>query len=181
MKNSKNIVLVVALVLSMFSVIVSFLNKSSKIGYIYLDEVLSEYHAFQDYNTRLNAQELEFKELLDVYYIDIQEKVEYLKKNKNELKEPEIVKAKNKIKDLERTHREMSIISKQQLDSIKTSWIDPLYKNINDEIKVFSEENGFDYIFGNLGNGNIMYGKNSYNVTLDIIDRINVTYNRDDY
>ena len=113
--------------------------------------------------------------------IEIQEKVEYFKKNKKKLQEPEVIKKRNEIKQLEKTHREMSVISEQQLDSIKTSWLDPLYKDINDEIKIYSEEKGFDYVFGNLGNGNIMYGKNTYNVTLDIIDRINVTYNKDKY
>jgi len=181
MKNSKSVFLAIALIILMFSISMSFLNKGPKIGYIYLDDVLSEYHAFQDYNTKLKAQESEFKELLDVYYLDIQEKVEFFKKNKKKLEETEIVKKRNEIKELERVHSEMSVISKQQLDSIKTSWLDPLYKDINNEIKTFSEEEGYDYVFGNLGNGNIMYGKNSYNVTLEIIDRINVTYNKDEY
>ncbi|WP_165454349.1 OmpH family outer membrane protein [Hyunsoonleella pacifica] len=163
------------------SLVLSFFNKGSKVGYIYVDEVLSEYHAFQDYNTKLKAQESEFKDVLDVYYADIQEKVEYFKKNKKKLKEPEVIQKRNEIKELERVHREMSVISKQQIDSIKTAWLEPLYKDVNDEIKIYSEEKGFDYVFGNLGNGNIMYGKKTYNVTLDIIDRINVTYNKDKY
>jgi len=179
--SSRKTYLVVAVIIFIISFTLNFLNKGSKIGYVYVDEVLIEYNAFQDYNTKLKSQESEFKDMLDVYYLDIQEKVDFFKKNKKKLAEPEVIKRRNEIKQLEKTHREMIVISKQQLDSIKISWLDPLYKDINDEIELFSEENGFDYIFGNLGNGNIMYGKNSYNVTLDIIDRINVTYNKGQY
>jgi Skp family chaperone for outer membrane proteins len=179
MKHSKNVYLVlVGVIILILSFAISFINKGSKIGYVYVDKVLSEYHAFQDYNTKVKAQESEFKDVLDLYYADIQEKVEYFKKNKKKLQEQEVVKKRNEIKALEKTHREMSMISTQQLDSLKNEWLLPLYENINNEIKEFSKEEGFDYVFGNLGNGNIMYGKGTYDVTIKIIDRINVRYNK---
>lgn len=179
MKHSKNVSLVViSAILLILSITISFINKGPKIGYVYVEKVLKEYHAHQDYNIKLKRKESEFKDVLDLYYADIQEKVEYFKKNKKKLQEQEVVKKRNEIKALEKTHREMSMISTQQLDSLKNAWLLPLYENINNEIKEFSKEEGFDYVFGNLGNGNIMYGKGTYDVTLKIIDRINVRYNK---
>lgn len=172
MKSSK-IALIVGLSSLLLSSLLFFKKDNKKIGYVYVDEIISEHYGMIDYNKNLKIKKSEFKEKLDRYYFVLQEKTEFFKKNKKKLDQKEISERRKEIFALEENHRRLKIELDRQYDSIANRWLDPIYIEINDNIKLYSIKNGYDYILGNLGNGNIMFGNNTHNITLDIIDLIN--------
>ncbi len=47
---------------------------------------------------------------------------------------------------------------------------------MNQYVQDYGEANGYTYVFGNDGNGSIMYAKNTNNITKQVIDYINHKY-----
>ena len=169
------IISVTALVLS---AVQYFKSDKQKTAYIYINEVVAEYHAMQDVDDKLTLSETMGKENLDTFYKNIQDKINWLKENHENIKDSEVVDKHHEIIDLEKVFNTMKQRTNNKLDSIRFTLKEPIYKDVNQYIKNYSEENGYDYVLGNLGNGNIMYGNNIYDITLEVIDGINVAYNK---
>ena len=47
---------------------------------------------------------------------------------------------------------------------------------MNQYVKEYGEANGYNYIYGNDGNGSLMYAKNTQNITKQVIEYINNKY-----
>ncbi len=169
------IIAVTALVLS---VLQYFKTDKQKVAYVFVEDVITEYHAMQDVNDKLKLTESMKRKKLDEFYKEIQKKVNWFEENRDKLKEKEIVHKQYEIMDLEKVHNNMQQLTFSQLDSLKASWTAPIYQEVNQYIKKYSQDNGYDYVLGNLGNGNIMYGNQIYDITLKVIDGINVAYNK---
>lgn len=55
-----------------------------------------------------------------------------------------------------------------------------IWKRLNQYISEFGKEEGYDYIFGASGDGNLMYAKDSHDVTEDAVKYVNARYARGD-
>jgi Skp family chaperone for outer membrane proteins len=176
MKLAKNAV-IIALTALVLSALQYFKTDKQKVAYVFVEDVIAECHAMQDVNDQLKLNESIQRKKLDEFYKEIQNKVDWLKENSEKLKEKEIVDKQSEIMNLEQIHKKMQQQSYRQLDSIKASWVSPVYEEVNQYIKTYSQNNGYDYVLGNLGNGNIMYGNHIHDITLKVIDGINVAYN----
>ncbi|MEN8890548.1 MAG: OmpH family outer membrane protein, partial [Wenyingzhuangia sp.] len=168
---------VIATTALMMSALQYFKTDQQRIAYVYVDDVIAEYHAMQDADSRWKIQESKHKQELDKFTIDIQEKIEWLQEHKKKLTENELLDKQYEIMDMERIHQHSQQKSYKELDSIKNSWLVPIYEEVNQYIKTYSQNNGYDYVLGNVGNGNIMYGNHTHDITLEVIDGINVAYN----
>ena len=161
-----------------FSVLQYFKTNQQKIAYVFVEEVIAEYHAMQDVNDKFQVEEATQKEKLDAFYQDIQEKIGWLQENHKTLKKSTVTDKQHEIVDLEKALQQMQQKTYKELDSIKISWTSPIYEEVNQYIKNYSQQKGYDYVLGNLGNGNMMYGNPVYNLTLEVIDGMNTAYNK---
>jgi outer membrane protein len=64
-------------------------------------------------------------------------------------------------------------LNEQQLSETYTAEI---WKQINSYLDAYGKEMGYDFIFGAVGNGSLMYGGESNDVTNEVIDYINRKY-----
>ena len=101
------------------------------------------------------------------------------KTNSQKIKDSEALSKQHEIVDMEKAHNRCSNELFKKLDSLMASWTGPIYEQVNEYIKNYSLENGYDYVLGNLGNGNVMYGNPTHNITLEVIDAINVATTRE--
>ena len=51
-----------------------------------------------------------------------------------------------------------------------------LWQQINGYVDDYGKEKGYDFIFGATGNGSLMYAREAYDITDEIIDYINLRY-----
>jgi len=66
--------------------------------------------------------------------------------------------------------------NKEMLDSMQGTMMAPIVQEINDYIAGYGQENDLRYVFGNLSNGNIMYGDVKMDITEEIIQGLNKQY-----
>lgn len=177
MKSTKilYIVSIIALGLSIFQL---FKSNNQKIAYVFVNDVIEGYHAMQDTNDKIRIEESLKNNKLDEFYKDIQTKIDWLKTNHKTIKDSEVLDKQHEIIDLEKVFNTMKKNTFSEIDSIKVNMRTPIFEYVNQYIKDYSQRNGYDYVLGNTGNGNIMYGNNMYDITLEVIDGINVAYNK---
>lgn len=60
---------------------------------------------------------------------------------------------------------------------IKQEYVNKIWSRLNGYIKQFGDENGYDFIFGANGQGNIMYAKDSKNITKEVSLFVNKRFN----
>jgi len=177
MNNSKTAILI-AITALIFCVFQYFKSNNQKIGYVFIEDVIAESHELQDINDKLKLEESTRLESISEFYKDIQVKANWLKENHSKIKTNELTDKQHEIVDMERAHALIQKTTYAKLDSIKAVWTTPVFDSINSFIKNYSDKNGYDYVLGNLGNGNIMYGNHTYDLTLNVIDALNVSYSK---
>jgi outer membrane protein len=65
----------------------------------------------------------------------------------------------------------------RQLQSESGNDMDTLIKHVKDFIKVYGKEKGYDYIYGTgEGNATVLYSKDQYDITKDVIKALNDKY-----
>lgn len=76
--------------------------------------------------------------------------------------------------------RQMFLIQQQKFDgehqSIQSEYYTKIWNRLNDYVQVYCEEQGYDVVFGASGQGNLMYIKQGYNITDELIKYSNSQY-----
>ena len=139
---------------------------------------MAECHALQDINDKLKLEESTRFENINDFYKEIQLKANWLKENNSKIKSSELTDKQYEIVDMKRAHELMQKKTYAKLDSLKAAWTSPIFDTVNSFIKKYSNKNGYDYVLGNLGNGNIMYGNHTHDLTLKVIDALNLAYHK---
>jgi Skp family chaperone for outer membrane proteins len=170
--------IIIAITALFFCIFQYFKPNNQKIGYVFVEDVMGESYALQDINDKLKLEETTRLKNSNDFYNKIQIKAKWLRENNSKIKSNELIDKQHEIVDMERAYSLMQKKTYAQLDSIKVVWTTPVFDSINSFIKNYSNKNGYDYVLGNLGNGNIMYGKHTNDLTLKIIDALNVVYSK---
>jgi outer membrane protein len=153
MKVSLAVIGVVALV-SLGGVIWLVTGKKEKIGYVYNQQVFDKFQGTVELKEKLSKQEAQFKGVLDSLSLLV-----------NSGRKDLAPYLQNKAQELGLKHQEVS-----------QTYTADIWKRINEEAVNFGKDNGYDYILGAAGNGNVMYAKEQLNVTDEFIEYLNQKY-----
>jgi outer membrane protein len=72
--------------------------------------------------------------------------------------------------------RQQYALAEQEMSDKYTA---DIWKQINQQVSEFGDKNGYDFIFGATGDGNLMFAGRAYDVTDDVIAYINQKYEGD--
>ncbi|MGB3775563.1 MAG: OmpH family outer membrane protein, partial [Leeuwenhoekiella sp.] len=61
----------------------------------------------------------------------------------------------------------------RQIQQESQAAIDSIIKEVKDKVKAYGESNGYDFIYGQNDAGSIMFGKEEYDVTDEVIASLN--------
>jgi outer membrane protein len=153
MKVSLAAIGLIALV-SLGGVIWLLTAKKEKIGFVYNQQVFEKFEGTRELKEKLSRQEAQFKSVLDSLSLLV-----------NSGRKDLAPYLQNKAQELGLKHQEVS-----------QTYTADIWKRINDEAMNFGKENGYDYILGAAGNGNMMYAKDQLNVTDEFIEYLNTRY-----
>ena len=64
----------------------------------------------------------------------------------------------------------------EKYQKLSTQYTNEVNVRLNEYVKLFAEENDYDFVMGSSGQGNIMYAKDDLNITEDLIEFINKKY-----
>lgn len=170
----KTIVFVIAFVLVPISAAPVF-SETVKIAYINSDTVLKSSEKYAEAQKQLEKLKEKWRE-------QIESKVQQLRKAQATLQKQRMVlsqsKRKEKQKEIEAKSRELekfrgSIIGPGgKLEQKTKELMQPIYKRVDKILKEIAQEEGYDFIL-DASVGTVVYAKPEYNITGEVIDRLN--------
>lgn len=152
--------------------IYSIIRGSGKTGYVYVESVYNGFNAKTKVEKELSVVENKQQAVLDSIKQIITQEQENLNAAKPSLKPGIQTKFDNDYQNYERLLNQFSEYNTKE----SQRQTDKLLKQINQYVKDFGEENGYDYIFGASGNGTLMYAKDKHDITQEVVKYINKKY-----
>jgi len=165
----KKIVFYVFVILVLAS-ITSFITFSRlKVAYVNTYSIYNEFKLKKELEEKLNKTQLTRKVLLDSLRIKIQ--MASLDKSKAEGKEFyfRMEEMKQMYFKREKEYTEENTAQAQK-------YTDEVWEQLNQYIKEYGKEKGYDYIMGATGEGNLMYAKEQHDISKELIQYVNEKY-----
>ncbi|MCG8577705.1 MAG: OmpH family outer membrane protein [Flavobacteriales bacterium] len=107
---------------------------------------------------------------LDSLKLDLQMTAEYL--NSIEPSQDQIIGYQIKEQNFYELQKKLD----EEIFLKRQEYADLIWGRINEYVQEYGEENGYSYIYGATGNGALMYGAESENITEDILAHVNQRY-----
>lgn len=144
-----------------------------KTAYVNTEKIVKEYKT-------MAATQEKYAQLNDSLMSELQQKAQEFQSKVAEYQENQ---GTMRTSEREATEQELMQMRQQlqqeqqmrggQLQEESQAAIDSIITIVKEEVKTYGEENGYDFIFGQNDAGSIMYGKESYNVTEEVIAALN--------
>ncbi|MFC4816311.1 MULTISPECIES: OmpH family outer membrane protein [unclassified Flavobacterium] len=169
----KKIVVVAAIVVSVFACNKAPEVKEFKTAYIDTVKLMEEY-------TQYKELEEKFKTKSQVKAREIQIEAKKLEAEKQSFQKNAQLKgqawAQQKYGELQQRSQQLAYAEQaiaQQLQMEGGTERDSIVKDVRDFIKGYGKEKGYDYIYGTGDAATVLYAKDSYDITKDVIKALN--------
>lgn len=144
-----------------------------KTAYVNTEKIVKEYKTMastQDTYAKMNDDlmaELEQKAK------DYQSKVEDYQKKQGSMSASNREKAEQDLMAQRQQLQQEQQVRGRQIQQESQAAIDSVITEVKAKVKAYGESNGYDFIYGQNDAGSIMYGKEEYDVTEDVIATLN--------
>ena len=146
-------------------------QKTPKTGFIIIQEVYNGFEMKKEIEIKYNTTKLARDKILDSLDIDLKifaKKIETGQQKNNAVVEQFQIKREAFFQQKQTYEEDNAALTKQYDQQILTQ--------LNQYIKDFGEKNHFTYIFGNDGNGSLVYAHDAKNITKELTEFINNKY-----
>ncbi|WP_031426863.1 OmpH family outer membrane protein [Flavimarina sp. Hel_I_48] len=144
-----------------------------KTAYVNTEKIVKEYKTMantQDKYAKMNdALMAELEQKAKAY----QTQVEEYQKNQGSMSSSQREKAEQDLMSQRQQLQQEQQMRGRQIQQESQAAIDSIIKEVKDEVKSYGESNGYDFIYGQNDAGSIMYGKEEYDVTEEVIAALN--------
>ncbi len=139
-------------------------KKNDLIGFMENARVFEEFEMKKDYDKRIEEDMSAETRLLDSL----------------ELQLGQVIQVGDSLKayQLRRQHYVVEQQYSQKFQENSTRYTQEVNERLNSYIEKFSEENGYDFILGSNGQGNVMYANKQKNISDELIKFINSEFNK---
>lgn len=142
-------------------------SSNKKQAYVELAKLFDEFEYTKELKKEINQVNEKRKYLLDSIAQNLE--LEYKRFNADNKVNDEF---KNKVDE----YNDLKYRFKSSEEEMSKSYDERIYKQINQYVKEYGEQNHYEFIFGANGSGNVMYADSSLNITKQLIVYINNKY-----
>jgi len=144
-----------------------------KMGFVNTEKIVKEYKIMantQDKYAKMNDDLMaELEQKAKAYQMQVEE----YQKNQSSMSNSEREKTEQDLMAQRQQLQQEQQLRGRQIQQESQSAIDSIIKEVKDEVKAYGESKGYDFIYGQNDAGSIMYGKEEYDVTDDVIAALN--------
>lgn len=169
---TRNILTGIAIVLGLAGLTTSLLKKPKQIAYVEMGKIYEGFSLSKELNMELQNVLNTRKQLIDSLSQDLNRQAQELK-----------LQTKKTMADIERVAKveEVYLYKKEMMEkdnqAISVNYNDKIWNQLNQYIADYGREKGMSLILGANGQGTIMYGNESENITQQVIEYVNSRYN----
>lgn len=168
-KNNYLLLFLVVTIVALLGYIALSLNKKSVIAYVDMETVYNDFSMKKELESKLTNVAQMRKHILDSIKIEANALSLAVKSEKDMegLRKFEIKKQEYLMK--QKNFEEDNQLLTQNYDT-------QIWKQINQYVKDYGKESGYEIIIGSAGNGSVMYSLDNLNLTKDVLEYINSRY-----
>lgn len=175
MKNNLNILLII-LVVGVIGYVVYLSSKTVKIGYVRTGVVVEKYEGMADAKKVLEKKMSQWETNVDSLELNYQKSLDNYNRQLGGLKDKDKKEIKSRLdQQYDKIGDYVSVIEKKAIEE-NQKLTEGVINQINNYIKKYSEEEGYDLVLGVTAGGNILYGKDAIDVTDKILEGLNKEY-----
>ena len=167
----KNIFIGIAFATGVAGMVLSLTNNRNKVVFVEMGKIYEGFSLSKELNAELQRVLGAREQIIDSLSQDLKKQAEELK-----------LQTKKTMADVERVAKieEAYLYKKEMMEkdnqTISVNYNDKIWNQINQYIADYGKEKGFTIVLGANGQGNIMYGDPSKNVTDEVITYLNSRY-----
>ncbi|MFY0482483.1 OmpH family outer membrane protein [Flavobacterium sp. PLA-1-15] len=175
----KKSLLIIALAISIISCNKETQTKEAaafKTAYIDTAKLMEEYTEAKDVTEKYKAKSDEAAKKLEVQEANFKADAAYFEKNAQANGQ---AWAQQKGAELQQRQQQLQYAAQtmaQQLQGSHATEMDTLVKNVKKFIKDYGKEKGYDYLYGTGETASVLYAKDNYDITNEVIKLLNEKY-----
>jgi outer membrane protein len=141
-------------------------------------KVIQNYKGMDELKGEMEVSNKKYKETLDTIRISFEKQLREYEKNRSKLSEKEKALTEQLLqhKQQQYTHYKEAIEKKTKEQQMEIT--QKLLAKLDTYMKRYAKENGYDFILGANSTANIIFAKETYDVTDDIIKAANAHYSK---
>lgn len=147
-----------------------------KTAYVDTTKLLDDYTESKDIEAKYKAKSEEMGKELEAEVTRFRSEAADFQKNAQAYGQQW---AQKKGAELQRKEQELSYAQEAMMRQLQTESgkeMDSMVKDVKKFVKDFGKKNGYNYIYGTGENASILYGKEEYDITNDIVKQLNDIY-----
>lgn len=151
-------------------------ENSLKTAYINTTKLIEGYKKFIDEDEKFKVKSDEMSRPLESKFKAFQNEANGFEAN---ARAKGMAWAQQKGAELQRREQELSYEQNallQQLQAEGNALRDSIISEVKEYVKVYGKKNGYDYLYGTGDAATIMYAKDQYDITADLVKELNANY-----
>lgn len=151
-------------------------ENSLKTAYINTTKLIEGYKKFTDEDEKFKVKSDEMSRPLESKFKAFQNEANGFEAN---ARAKGMAWAQQKGAELQRREQELSYEQNallQQLQAEGNALRDSIISEVKEYVKVYGKKNGYDYLYGTGDAATIMYAKDQYDITVDLVKELNANY-----
>jgi outer membrane protein len=170
--NKNILIMVMSVTLLAGAVALILIMNKPKTGYVLIEQVYSNFDFKKELEKKYDSIKMERKKIIDSLEMNLRLAELQLRKKKS-------------ITDIEAQEfdsaKQVFFLKSKQMNednaSLSAQYDKQILTQLNQYIKNYGTENGYEYIFGNDNNGSLMYADNTHNISDEVTKYVNAKYN----
>lgn len=151
----------------------------TKIAYINVEDLMKDYEATKVMQEELEAKQEKIVKELDSLSAPFQAEVQEYQKNVQRMSPQKRAQVETELGQKQQALQAMQQQASQQLQIESQVNSEAITKKVDSFVSVYATANGFGLVLGTSGNGTVMYGDDSLDITKDILEILNSEYTKE--
>ena len=147
-----------------------------KTAYVDTTKLIQEYTEMKNVEQEFTTKSDMIKGELDSLAQSFQAEVQEYQKNMNSLSTEERQRIEQELMRKQQIIQQQQQMRGNQLRQESDVVIDSIVTKVKDYVKEYGKENGYTYIFGSNESANIMYAEEGLDITEEILEKLNASY-----
>jgi len=149
----------------------------TKIAYVDVEEIMKEYKGTKDTEVAMKVKSEKLKAELDSLVVGWETKAREYQQKAPKMSAKSRAEREQVLMQEQQTIGQRQQIVQQQVQTEGQESLKTLSKEINDFVKTYAKEKGYNFILGTSGDsGTVMYGEEKADITDDVLVQLNKSY-----
>ena len=154
-------------------VMLSSCQEQTKIGFVDNSKLINEYQNKKDIESQFEVEIAAFNKRIDSIGQSFQTRAAQLQEKDPKMAQKSTQDEYQALTQQYQSFQQQSQMEEQQIQKRGQTQIDTLIKTVRSFVKDYGEKNGYAFILGSNEAGSVMYGKESQDITKEILEALN--------